>query len=450
MNVIFASGRDDVNKDIGKEEDNSSISVVNTSEFSVVTKVDKVEQKREIGNGVIDISIGFMGIRVMDCDDKGVDDICEENVEGAGMELDDDNKCAGVLDRFCDEKSGGKHDEFVHFDGKIEDLESLDANGFWLKVLGEICEEDVEVKGIQSKNSKEDDKNKKSLPNCNYNVKKVNGYVLCGNRGMSKVAWKPLVKMRMNGSIMGESSTDRITRNHMVTDKPLFGKFVKNSVGDIKKEKRFEDDRKNKKGMMCDIWKWPNRKKKYVLFDIWGVWKCQVLHREVRLYHRLCTELKLHRKNSGDADYVVIGINESVVSESISEVKLVFKGNTWSLLEEHDINNFKGIWEDSEKMIILLTHVVSGVKWGLSDSKGKALSFNKNGVNSCYWELSGCKWRGRKKTCGIFCQVKNNKWKFDIWRWPKRKKKLWGVWEKRNWFIIGRLIGCVSYQKSWV
>ncbi|GKD23349.1 hypothetical protein Tco_1225052 [Tanacetum coccineum] len=119
-------------------------------------------------------------------------------------------------------------------------------------------------------------------------------------------------------------------------------------------------------------------------------------------------------------------------------------------------NNFKGIWEDSEKMIIILIHMVSGVKRGLSDSKEKGLSnlkcfiqskgvtrsisdfdgmylfmsckdANKNGVNICDWELSGCKWRGKKKTCGIYCQVRNNKWKFDIWRWPKRKKKVGGM-----------------------
>nr|GEU48738.1 hypothetical protein [Tanacetum cinerariifolium] len=104
-----------------------------------------------------------------------------------------------------------------------------------------------------------------------------------------------------------------------------------------------------------------------------------------------------------------------------------YDGSTWSLLEEHDINIFedekksgnvstyaydvrifaksilkhdnklfqKGNWEDSEKMIILLTHV----------------------------EFSGSEWLGKKKICGIYCQVKNNKWKFDIWRWPKRKKK---------------------------
>nr|GEW15791.1 hypothetical protein [Tanacetum cinerariifolium] len=306
-----------------------------------------MEQNREIGNGVIDISIGLMGIRLMDCvvSENGK---MEQKIE-MGNDIDDEvviesNDASGVIDITMG-LMGYENEE--EEDCSIEEIESnrvTDITGGWIGV-GELCKEDgkgkqiessgvitnsfrlkvykedVEVKGSQSKNSKEDDKNKKCLQNYNDIVKGSklmdNGHVRCGNRGMSKVAWKPLVQI------------------------------------------------------------WMNR-----------------------------------------------GINESVVSESISEVKLAFKGSTWSLLEEHDINNFKGIWEDLEKMIILFTHVVSGVKWGLSDSKGK--DANKNGVNSCYWELSECKWRGRKKTCGIFCQVKNNKWKFDIWRWPKRKKKtLW-------------------------
>nr|GEY02704.1 hypothetical protein [Tanacetum cinerariifolium] len=357
--------------------------------IEIVNTIEKNDGKQDIGNdieeeevlelndasGEIDISIGLMSIRLMDCDNKvcynagkGNDLKSNESSEvelnwvvrvDKPMKVEDENKSVMSVDGFfgCD----GKNDKFVHFDGKREDLKSLDENreedcnmeetksngvtdivdDFGEKVLGEICKEYVKVKGIQSKNSKGDDGNKKCLQNYDDIVKggklMDNGQVICRNRGMLKVAWKPLVKMRMNGSIMGE--------------------------------------------------------------------------------------------NSGDVDYVVI--NESVVGKSISEVKLVFKSSTWSLLEEHDINNFKRIWEDSKKMIILLTHVVSYVKWGLLESKGKDLNnlmsckdANKNGVNSCYWELSGYKWHGRKKTCGIFCQVKNNKWKFDIWRWPKRKKNV--------------------------
>nr|GEX47857.1 hypothetical protein [Tanacetum cinerariifolium]GEX49888.1 hypothetical protein [Tanacetum cinerariifolium] len=230
-----------------------------------------------------------MGIRLMDCDDK----VCYNAGKGnelksnessevevnwvvrvdKPMKVEVKNKSVMSVDGFfgCDGKSVG---ELCKEDGKGKQILSsgVVTNSFGVKVLGEICKEYVKVKGIQSRNSKGDDGNKKYLRNYNEILKggklMDNGQVICRNRGMSKVAWKPLVKMRMNGSIM--------------------------------------------------------------------------------------------RENSGDANYVVI--NESVVSESISEVKLVFKGSTWSLLEEHDINYFKGIWEDSEKMIILLTHVVSCVE----------------------------------------------------------------------------------------
>nr|GFB44540.1 hypothetical protein [Tanacetum cinerariifolium] len=171
-------------------------------------EADVVMESNDV-NGVID-NIGLMG-----CDEKS------------------DEKSSGKHDETRD----GKSNEFVHFDGKKEELELLDENeeeedcsieeiksngvaditGEWMGV-GELCKEDGKVKRIQSKNRKD------------------NGYVLCGNRGMLKVAWKPLLKMQINGRIMGE--------------------------------------------------------------------------------------------NSADADCVVLSINESVVSGSINEVKLVFKGST--------------------------------------------------------------------------------------------------------------------------
>ncbi|GJR32353.1 hypothetical protein Tco_1108585 [Tanacetum coccineum] len=339
IKIVTTTEKNDVNKEIGNG-------------ISVANKVDKMEQKREIGNGVIDISIGLMGIRLMDCvvsgngkmeqqreigndiegeeviesnevngvidittglmdceDKYGVEDNCEENVEGVGMEL-DDNSCLGDIDEICT-KAGKGNDlgsnessqvkvngvvivdepmksedenksvmsvaEFFGYDGTREDLESLDENGeeedcnieemeshgvitnsFGLQVLGEICKEDVEVKGIQSKNLKEDDGNKNCLQNYNDTVKggklMDNGQVMCGNRGMSKVAWKPLVKMRKNGSII--------------------------------------------------------------------------------------------RENSGDADCVVMSIDDFVLSENVSGVKHVLKDKD---MESSGVisNNFKGIWEDS-------------------------------------------------------------------------------------------------------
>ncbi|GKD22270.1 hypothetical protein Tco_1223973, partial [Tanacetum coccineum] len=70
-------------------------------------EADVVMESNDV-NGVIDISIGLMGIRVMNCDDKGVEDICEENVEGVGMEL-DATSCLGNIDKVC--TKGGKGNE---------------------------------------------------------------------------------------------------------------------------------------------------------------------------------------------------------------------------------------------------------------------------------------------------------------------------------------------------
>ncbi|GJY99229.1 hypothetical protein Tco_0516659 [Tanacetum coccineum] len=52
----------------------------------------------------------------------------------------------------------------------------------------------------------------------------------------------------------------------------------------------------------------------------------------------------------------------------------------------------------------------------------------KSGVGICYWKFNIWKWLKKKKAGGMYCQVKNKEWKFDIWRWPKRKKKVTGCW----------------------
>ncbi|GKC23464.1 hypothetical protein Tco_1025614 [Tanacetum coccineum] len=220
---------------------------------------------------------------------------CEE-IELRVSEMGDNSKCVSVLDDFCDDKvcyNAGKGndsksnemsevevncvmsvDEFFGYDGKKEDLESLDGNreeedcnidemeshgvtdvtGGWIGG-GELCKEDG--KGDESKGSEYPSfeekydgwfENQIEAPKVSgYNLDKLkidNGYVMCGNRGMSKVAWKLLVKMRMNGGIM--------------------------------------------------------------------------------------------RGNSGDAYYVVIGINDFVFSENVRGGKHVFEDKAWSNTDKHD------------------------------------------------------------------------------------------------------------------
>ncbi|GJR10992.1 hypothetical protein Tco_0793644 [Tanacetum coccineum] len=302
---------------VSTKEENDVHQDSSVSDVSVVNKADKMEQKGEVGNGMIDISIGLMGIRVMNCDDKGVEDICEENVEGVGMEL-DATSCLGNIDKLC--TKAGKGNE-----------------------LGSNESSDVEVNGVIMKDS---------------------------------------------------------------TDQTEFQSAL--LLNDHKTNWRGQDS------------SWSSKRK--------------------------VPKLKL----TGSA--------------YVSHPKL-----TDTILKDEDMesigvisNNFKGIWEDSEKMIILLIHMVSGVKWGLSDSKEKGLSnlkcfiqskgvtrsisdfdgkylfmsckdANKNGVNICYWELSGCKWRAVKKGhVWSVLQFRNNKWKFDTWRWPKKKKVVIGLFSGKD------------------
>lgn len=50
-----------------------------------------------------------------------------------------------------------------------------------------------------------------------------------------------------------------------------------------------------------------------------------------------CDDSKsVNSSSNGDADYVVMGINDSVFSESLSDVQLVFKDNAWSFADKHD------------------------------------------------------------------------------------------------------------------
>nr|GEW59182.1 RNA-directed DNA polymerase, eukaryota [Tanacetum cinerariifolium] len=39
------------------------------------------------------------------------------------------------------------------------------------------------------------------------------------------------------------------------------------------------------------------------------------------------------------------------------------------------------------------------------------------------WKFDFWKWLKRKNAGGMYCLAKNREWKFDIWRWPKRKKR---------------------------
>nr|GEY31904.1 phospholipase-like protein [Tanacetum cinerariifolium] len=117
----------------------------------------------------------------------------------------------------CEENVESK--EFV-----ANDSSEVIDNGIDKEVIDEIRKDDIEVEGNQSKDSKEDAENKKCWLISNDIVKVGKGskesnawienqiaetkskmdsdYVMCTNRGILEVVWKPMVKMRMNEIIM--------------------------------------------------------------------------------------------------------------------------------------------------------------------------------------------------------------------------------------------------------
>ncbi|GKB35018.1 hypothetical protein Tco_0879960 [Tanacetum coccineum] len=115
-------------------------------------EADVIMESNDV-NGMIDISIGLMGIRVMSCDDKGVED-CEENVELCEVEVNEvvivDEPMKGKVKN----KSEVIVDEFVHNDGNSEDIEAVwkwfkrknaDSTCFkrknrgWSRIVGTQC-----------------------------------------------------------------------------------------------------------------------------------------------------------------------------------------------------------------------------------------------------------------------------------------------------------------------
>ncbi|PWA87864.1 hypothetical protein CTI12_AA099630 [Artemisia annua] len=154
-------------KEVEKENSDFGISVDNDSE--------KKEQNEDIGNsiendevkessqanGVIEVSIGFMGTCLMGCNDDmelAVFDVLEEEDCKIGkMEL---NGANGVADMTSGLIVGG--DLCNEVDNEKESSGVIIDN-FGLNVLGETSPEEAEIEEDQSKNSKKGDDNKKCL-----------------------------------------------------------------------------------------------------------------------------------------------------------------------------------------------------------------------------------------------------------------------------------------------
>nr|GEW20236.1 wall-associated kinase family protein [Tanacetum cinerariifolium] len=477
-------------------------------------------------------------------------------------------------DEKSDEKSGGsetrdgKSVEFVRFDGKREEVESLDENGeeedcsikeiesngvtditggwmgvgelckedgkgkqielsgvvtnsFGLKVLGEICKEDVEVKGIQSKNSKEDDKNKKCLPIYNdigeggdeskgseylsfeeeydgwfenqieapkvsgYNLDKLkmdNGYVMCGNRRMSKVAWKPLVKMRMNGGIMGENSGDAdyvvIGINDLVVG--IDGNIADNlRIKEKGKDKDMESSGlMHNRVMSCDdgtnVSLSMNGNSVCVGMDdelVEECLSCMQMEADKPLVEKFKKKLRLIQMARRVSDYRIRRIadrgNEEDGPDSRAREDRFYhnrrsadRGNEKVDRDPGNISEIKGLWrrngngEAVEFIVCLATfkseEILVKSDWKKPRSVVQLCTFpwntyeldhfeatvhefslvnvcwllrstqvlvrkcaKESGVSIVYWKFDIGKWPRRKKTRVMF----------DIWKWPNRKKK---------------------------
>ncbi|GJW23354.1 hypothetical protein Tco_0033976 [Tanacetum coccineum] len=136
---------------------NSGISVHN-SEISVVNESGEGEIKKELGNGIVsDEVIEFIDGVIMgeeencnieeivsnvltDITNIGINggDLCKEDGKEDGLttrNTNSDEKGDEKSDRKHNETGDGKSDEFVHFDGKWEDLELLDENGEGFELL---------------------------------------------------------------------------------------------------------------------------------------------------------------------------------------------------------------------------------------------------------------------------------------------------------------------------
>ncbi|GJS35951.1 hypothetical protein Tco_0534333 [Tanacetum coccineum] len=217
-------------------------------------EADVVMESNDV-NEMIDISIGLMGIRVMSCDDKGVEDICEENVEGVGMEL-DANSCLGNIDKVC--TKAGKGNEL----GSNESSE--------VKVNGVVIV-DEPMKGEAKNKSKvivdefvHNDGNSEDIEAIWKWFKRKNADSTCfkrKNRGWDRIVGtqcKVILrkwKFERNSDCMEldvESVKDCLSGMKFVKNSAIKnGNEVLDGVGDIKKEKGFEDV-SNSNFVVCD------------------------------------------------------------------------------------------------------------------------------------------------------------------------------------------------------
>ncbi|GJX01748.1 hypothetical protein Tco_0185661 [Tanacetum coccineum] len=231
----------------------------------------------------------------------------------------------------------------------------------------------------------------------------------------------------------------------------------------------FKGDEKNENSLGCgtfDMWKWRKRKKhRKRKIDIWK-WPKK---KKERTGLKVLADHKMVQNGVKMVEYGMSkwgrGIREDGNWEISSELSKVgdkeeemaskdlryVEDQDGSIHDGDDLLNqqkkhkdghfFHGVSRVKESSVERrkdtsdLKYFIQGeeVKRKMSAFEGKYLflSFKdvkKNGVSIFYWKGFNWEWLSWKKACGIYCEVKNKEWKFDIWRWPKRKKEVISCW----------------------
>ncbi|GJR59357.1 hypothetical protein Tco_1501519 [Tanacetum coccineum] len=391
---------------------------------------DSVATDSDIRKQNVDFRKDIKGDEVIEfvVDDKdggySVEDICEQNVEGADMEL-DDNNCLVVIDKVCN-KAGKGND--------LESNESSEVEVNWVVIV----DEPVKV----------EDKNKSEMI--------VDKFVLNDeNSEEIEDIWKWPKTLKA-----GSTCCKRKDRG--------WNKIVKTQC-------------KVKCRRKSEMWKWPNRKKRrrkeswvklvfcwnkdlYIRFVQWLDYLRQVTDVESRMaaygpkkaesIRKVgCVEHKLYQMMLKDCDFerdcrssfVEAPKLDVNVKSSLSIARiclnycftpfvywLLWKYAGWyQEMFSFKVNDKVGlelILQHAENLLVRVKREPSVAARGKDTRNLKYLFMpfkdsKKNGVGLCYWKFNIWKWRNRKNMGVIYCQVKTKEWKFDIWRWPKRKKK---------------------------
>ncbi|GJT41733.1 ATP-dependent zinc metalloprotease FTSH, chloroplastic-like protein [Tanacetum coccineum] len=431
---------------------NYGISVHN-SEIGVVNESSEGELKRELENGMVSDEV----IEFIDGDIIGEEEDC--NIE----EIDQiDEKGDEKSDRKHDETGDGKTDEFVHFDGKREDLELLDENGEgfellenrsldFVKLVEAACDDKLDevIVGGNDLESNESSEVEVKREKAESVEKCLSGIQMdaCGKMESEKVLNKiePLfyvlqhVKESMRkiginglhteiGATRGmERILDTIKENHMASDQPLAKKFVK----DRGKKNGSKSDviEVNEKEVVKASQKAERAKNDSMSGYEFFLADASLFVDDVEAY-----------ENYPKGENPVNSKQEAQESSSISGSS-TYKSKAPGVvyIDEFDsVERQKGaglgcgnkVTEQTFHHFLLEIDRLSGnTKVYVGDTTnrpddviGSSLLRPRRFSRYLSVELAMWNWRKRLKPSGRNCKFKRRKLNFDVWKWPVRKK----------------------------